>query len=82
MEIYYFTYGADAGGGWTKVVADGYGAAVEAFCIYHPRKEGFVDCAEIYDVESFRATKMATNGNFGKRCIETITLTRTEMSGT
>lgn len=88
-EIFYFTYGSDAGGGWTKVVVGGFGdrqasyeAAVEAFCAVHPRKDGFVDCAEIYDVSSFRATRMNTEGNYGKRTREIISLTRKELTGT
>lgn len=80
MEIYYFTYGGDDGGGWTKVVADDYDRAVEAFCLYHPRRDGFVACASIYSVEQFKRTKMFSEGNFGRRCIETITLTRTVMA--
>ena len=80
MEIYYFTYGVEAGGGWTKVVADDYDRAVEAFCLYHPRRDGFIACSSIYSVEQFKRTKMASNGNFDVRCRETITLTRTVMA--
>ncbi len=82
MEIYYFTYGGDKGGGWTKVVADDYDRAVEAFCLYHPRRDGFVSCASIYSVEQFRRTKMSMEGNFGKRCVEEIRLVREEVAGT
>ena len=82
MAVFYFTHGSDAGGGWTKVLADSYEAAAEAFSIYHPRKDGFIDCCDIYDPESFQTTKMYRNGNFGKRCVEEIRLVREEVSGT
>ena len=82
MEIYYFTHGSDAGGGWTKVLADSYELAVGAFCLYHPRRDGFIDCSDIYDADDFRKTKMYRNGNFGKRCVEEIRLVREEVAGT
>ena len=82
LEVYYFTHGSDAGGGWTKVLADSYERAVEAYCLYHPRRDGFIDCCEVYDPENFQATKMYRNGNFGKRCVEEIRLVREEVSGT
>lgn len=82
MEVYYFTHGSDAGGGWTKVLADTYERAVEAYSLYHPRKDGFIDCCDIYGVSSFQKTKMYRNGNFSKRCVEEIRLVREEVAGT
>ena len=90
MGIYYFTHSIEAGGGWTKVVLSGVGdryefelsefdLACEAYSFFHPRKDGFVDCAFIYDAEEFNSSGMRQNGNAGRGCIETITLTREAM---
>ncbi len=80
MEIYYFTFSSDDGGGWAKVLADSFDRAVEAFDIYHPRRDGFVACAGMYTPDQFKRTKMSSEGNFGARCREVITLTRTVMA--
>lgn len=88
MEIYYFTHGSDAGGGWTKVVVAGfegsgldpYDVAVEAYSIVHPRRDGFVACASIYGAAEFEATKMRVVGNYGRGCVETITVNRRAMA--
>ena len=81
MKEFYFTYGCDhwAHGGWTVVEADSDEEAIEAFCVYHPRKResDCVPCGGIYDSETFKQTTMWRNGNFGKREVERITLTRT-----
>lgn len=91
MGIYYFTHGSNAGGGWTKVVVSGmntdgelseFDIACEAYSLQHPRKDGFIDCAFIYDVKEFNASKMRDAGNFGKRCVEEIRLVREEVAGT
>ena len=71
---YYFTYGSDDGGGWTEVTADNEDMAREVFCMYHPRREGFIPCCGIYPAEEFEKTSMHRNGNLGKRCVEHIIL--------
>lgn len=86
MDIYFFTFGLDDGGGWTKVVVAGCEGmdtrdiAIEAFSLFHPRKDGFVACSMIYSAEQFNRTKMRINGNFGNGCVETITINRRDMA--
>ena len=69
---YYFTYGGEGTnqpfvGGWTVVNANSYTEAIDKFNAVHPTtKDGFINCAFIYNESDFRATKMYTNGNFGK----------------
>lgn len=80
MARFYFTYGPDGEhpfpGGWTEVEAEDRDIAVAAFCAFHPRKEGLIDCAGIYDAMQFQATKMSARGNFGKCCQELIQIMR------
>ena len=69
---YYFTYGGEGTnqpfvGGWTVVHAQTMSEAINKFCEVHPKTaDGFINCAFIYNESDFRATKMYTNGNFGK----------------
>lgn len=81
MAKYYFTYGTDGQpfrGGWTEVEADDSHIACMAFRSYHPDKtEGILNCASVYDEEYFKMTGMYRTDNFGYRCHETITVTRT-----
>mgnify|MGYP000859795895 FL=1 len=67
---YYFTYGTHGqpfSGGWTVVNANSYTEAIDKFNAVHPKtKDGFINCAFVYDENEFKQTKMYTNGNFGK----------------
>lgn len=80
MRKYYFTYGTDGThpyfGGWTEVEAANGAEAVAAFHIFHPKRNGLTPCAGIYNEEQFSQTPMAVRGNFGKRCVEYISLNR------
>jgi len=83
-QTYYFTYGVeghDYYGGWTEVVAESKDAAIKAFSVYHPLKDGFVPCGWIYTEEEFKKTTMYENGNFGFRCYEKIELRRFILKG-
>lgn len=81
MAKYYFTFGTEGQpfrGGWTEVEADGGYIACMAFRAYHPDKtEGILNCSSVYDEEYFKMTEMYRTDNFGCRCHETITVTRT-----
>lgn len=82
MERFYFTYGTDGQpfrGGWTEVIAPNRSAACAAFRAFHPDKtENLLNCSSVYDQKSFERTEMfGPSGNFGSRCHEIITLTRT-----
>lgn len=80
MRKYYFTYGSSGTqshyGGWTEVEAANGAEAVAAFHIYHPPRDGLTPCAGIYNQEQFARTEMANRGNFGKRCVERIRVSR------
>lgn len=82
MAKYYFTYGIEGQpfhGGWSEVEAPDSHAAVAAYRVFHPDKiEGIVNCACIYTEEQFEKTEMFSQGNFGFRAHETITLSRKE----
>lgn len=80
MDIFYYTFGSDDGGGWAKVVADDRDTADKAFTVYHPCGNGLLACASVYTAEQFSKTSMAHNGNFGRGCVEVITLTRRMMA--
>ena len=89
MNTYYFTYGHDEEypyvGGWTEIcVPDCLGEhdAREIFEIFHPNRaeSGCINCAGVYSQESFEATRMAKEGNFGKTCHEHIILHRAIIS--
>ena len=58
--------------------------AIEIFRMVHPDQpghEGIVNCAGIYDEDTFAKTRMAQTpeGNFGKRCVERITFELEEL---
>lgn len=80
LEKFYFTYGADDVqpycGGWTVVWAPNYHMACQAFRAVHPdRIPNVLNCASVYSAKEFEKTKMfGSEGNFGRRCRETITL--------
>ena len=81
---FYFTYASEGqaySGGWTEVNAPDQSTATRAFQIFHANKsEYLISCAGIYDETSFQQTPMAIHGNFGKRCVESIELNRTELT--
>lgn len=80
LEKFYFTYGSDDDqpycGGWTVVWAPNYHMACQAFRAVHPdRIPNVLNCASVYSAKEFEKTKMfGSEGNFGRRCRETITL--------
>jgi len=78
MGKFIFTYGTGGQpfrGGWTEVIAPDEAAACAAFKVVHPCKiEGLLNCCCVYPEERFLKTEMATNGNFGAFCHETIVL--------
>lgn len=81
MPKFYFTYGSEGQpfvGGWTEVEAPDYGSACAVFRAFHPDKEpGLLNCCSVYEEENFKRTSMyGPKGNFGRRCLETITLQR------
>lgn len=74
---YYFTYGSGGmpfQGGWTEVFADDVKKAIAAFQVYHPNKNGYINCCCVYPQEEFERGDMFKNGNFGKKCQEVIRL--------
>ena len=78
MPKFYFTYGSEGQpfcGGWTEVEAPDRHAACAAFRAYHPDKtEGLLNCCSVYEEADFMRTSMyGPGGNFGRRCLETIT---------
>ena len=81
MQKFYFTYGTDCDhpfkGGWTEVEAEDLTQAIRLFQVVHqdtPHK--CLNCAFVYDEESFKKTSMYTRGNFGAFCHESIVLSR------
>jgi len=80
MEKFYFTYGSEGHpffGGWTEIEAENRGIACQIFRTVHPdRHPGFLNCCSVYDEGSFKYTTMYSDGNFGFRCREKITLQR------
>lgn len=81
MAKWYFTFGSDDGGGWTEVTADDLEMAIDAFLIYHPRKDGSIPCCSWYAADEFEHTKMFRDGNFGKRAVESIVLNHFDFEG-
>ena len=81
MRKYYFTYGSEGHpfyGGWTEIVAPDEDVAREVFRIFHPNgPDGFMSCSDVYEEEWFKSTKEFKAGNFGHRCYERISVTRT-----
>lgn len=81
MAKFYFTYGTSRQypyhGGWTEVVANTEREAICAFRAYHPDfRPNVLNCCDCYREADFKITKMYTEGNFGARCHERITLLR------
>lgn len=80
LEKFYFTYGSDDVqpycGGWTVVWAPNYHMACQVFRAVHPDCiPNVLNCASVYSAKEFEKTKMfGSEGNFGRRCRETITL--------
>ena len=79
MVKYYYTYGTDREypfiGGWTEVEAVSYQAANKLFRIVHPDKTpGILNCAFVYTEEQFNHTSMPVRGNFGRFCVERLSL--------
>lgn len=76
MENFYFTYGVEGHpfyGGWTTVRAKDEKQACALFRAVHPdQTEGLLNCASVYDQETFERTKMFKTGNFGHGCHEFI----------
>jgi hypothetical protein len=80
---YYFTYGMDERypfvGGWTEIEAPDSGTACRIFRAVHPdRISGCMNCASVYGENDFSRSRMRIDGNFGKRCVERITIERLE----
>lgn len=82
MRLFYFTYGSEGHpfvGGWTMVAAQDMDKAVTAFRAYHPdTAEGLMCCAGVYTEQQFLGTRMALDGNLGRRCHELIYLSCTK----
>lgn len=81
MSKFYFTYGSEGHpfvGGWTEVEAPDLGTACATFRAFHPDKTaGLLNCCSVYLEDDFKRTSMyGPAGNFGCRCLETITLQR------
>lgn len=81
MPKFYFTYGSGGQpfiGGWTEVEAPDFESACAAFRAFHPDKtSGLMNCSSVYEEETFMRTSMyGPAGNFGRHCLETITLQR------
>lgn len=80
MAKFIFTYGSEGQpfvGGWTEIQADDEDQAIAAFQIFHPNKDGFLNCCSVYTEDEFKRTRMAgPKGNLGYFCHETITLQR------
>lgn len=79
--MFYFTYGCSETqpfvGGWTEVEAPSRAVANQIFRAYHPdRTIGFLNCSSVYEEAQFQRTEMFKTGNFGKRCVERISLVR------
>jgi hypothetical protein len=80
-QKYFFTYGSWENypfhAGWTEIVARGFEQAIAIFRAAHPDKsEGTVNCAFIYDEETFKRTNMMEYGNLGRKCVETLLLNK------
>lgn len=81
MPRFFFTYGTDGQpfcGGWTEIEAPDMSTACAIFRAYHPdRREGLLNCADVYTEATFKKTGMdGPDGNFGRHCCERITVIR------
>ncbi len=78
MPKFYFTYGTDGRpfyGGWTEIEAPTRPIACTIFQMIHPCKpSGLLNCSDVYDEATFKATSMYKEDNFGHRCHERLTL--------
>lgn len=77
MKTFYFTYGTDGQpffGGWTEVRAANFQMACDIFKAFHPLRNGLLTCCSVYTEEQFKKTVMYSEGNFGHRAWETITV--------
>ena len=83
MAKFIFTYGSEGQpfyGGWTEVQADDMELAEAAFRIFHPSKDGFLNCCSVYTEDEFKRTRMAgPKGNLGHFCHEKIDLRSTKV---
>lgn len=77
MSKFYFTYGTDPAypfrDGWTEIEAPDQNTAAELFQEIHPDRpgsEGILNCAFVYEEDSFKSTKMYQDSNFGGHCHE------------
>lgn len=85
MAKFYYTYGTSENfpfnGGWTEINAENRDIADNIFKMFHPNRpecKNYLNCACVYDEESFQNTKMYKgNNNLGSGCQECIDLTRT-----
>lgn len=79
-QVFVFTHGCGSKfkGGWTEVVAPDFRTAVALFDAVHPGKDGLLDCCLMECMQEFTGNPMFTNGNFGKKCVERISVTRFE----
>ena len=76
MREFYFTFGTSKQfpycGGWVKVIAPDYKAAVMTFRAKYPDvNEGIINCSDIYTAEQFAKSEMA-DGNLGAGCHEVL----------
>lgn len=85
MNDYFYTYGSDhwAQGGWTVIRADTREQADLIFAAVHGHDDEnfwryYSSC---YEGDEFRRTRMYTNGNLGKYCVEHISIVRTIAEG-
>lgn len=77
MPKFYFTYGRNPAfpftDGWTEIEAPDQNTASELFREIHPDRlgsEGVLNCAFVYEEDSFKNTKMYQDSNFGGHCHE------------
>lgn len=79
MAKYYYTYDLSGEqpfiGGWTEVEAVSRPAADKLFTMVHPDKTpGILNCAFVYTEEQFKRTVMPILSNFGRFCVERLSL--------
>ena len=79
MQRFYFTFGYNPDfpyqNGWVEVLAKDREKAVEIYkIVFGESKEGYVNCAGIYDEIHFKQSDMYKNGNFGAKCHAVISI--------
>ena len=78
MKKFYFSYGDAPAypfrGGWTEVTARDAETAVAAFKLVHPCPRGkeYINCAFVYDAETFEKLEIFKEGNAGAKRHEVI----------